>query len=113
MFRGVLQVEKGQSLALPPGSTVTVVLRVVGRNTKGPLATVSLPLDGVSFPAQFTVSRSDLREGLPDYVWEKDDIYLIATATTPKGKELAVGRSKSKFLAESGTHGVAYVTLER
>ena len=111
VMKGVLQMQPAVAQKFPAGSVATVAIRVVGRNTKGPLAQVVVPLDGRTFPAEFAVSRSDLREGVPDYLWQEEDLYIIATARTPAGKAVAVGRSKAKF--KDGEHQVAYVTLER
>lgn len=113
IFRGVLQVEK-KDLMLSEGTTATVALRVVGRNTKGPIASVVVPVGGAAFPIEFAVKRSDLRENLPEFIWLEDDIYLKADVTSASGKNLLVGRSKSKAVAEDGrpSHGTAYVTLE-
>ena len=97
--------------AIPAGSTATVVVRVVGRNTGGPLATLTLPVaDGSVFPLEYSVTRGDLREGLPDYIWEAEDIYVKADLTAPSGKEFAVGRGKSKF--KDNEHQISYVLLE-
>ena len=50
-MKGVLQLNKSDKLApLPEGTSAMVTLRVVGRNTKGALATSTVPLDGVEFP---------------------------------------------------------------
>ena len=111
VMRGVMQLSKGETLALAQGSTAQVVMRVVGRNSKGPLATITVPLDGVTFPVDFVVTRSDLREGAPDYLWQEEDLYIIASVLSPAGKAVSVGRSKAKF--KDGKHEVAYATLER
>jgi len=111
-MRGVLQA--AGPLTFPEGSIADVTLRVVGRNTKGPIAQLSVPLDGKSFPVEYVVSRSNLREGLPDYIWEADDIYVKAGVVTSKGKELYVGRSKAKAVQRDGrtVHDTAFLTLE-
>ena len=77
----------------------------------GPLATLTLPVaDGSVFPLEYSVTRGDLREGLPDYIWEAEDIYVKADLTAPSGKEFAVGRGKSKF--KDNEHQISYVLLE-
>jgi len=114
-MKGVLQLNKGEKLPpLPEGTVATVTLRVVGRNTKGALATATVPLDGVEFPAGFSVRRRDLRE-VPDYLWLEEDLYVRADEVTPKGASIAVGRAKAKAIKENDqpAHGVAYVTLDR
>ena len=114
VIKGVLQLEKGAKIATPSGTKAVVTLRVVGRNLKGPMATVEVPIGEASFPFEFTVSRADLREGLPDYIWKDDDIYLKADVLSPSGKVAAVGRSKAKAVTVDGVavHLPAYVTLE-
>ena len=111
VMRGVLQMDANIAKRVPAGSTATVVVRVVGRNTGGPLATLTLPVaDGSVFPLEYSVTRGDLREGLPDYIWEAEDIYVKADLTAPSGKEFAVGRGKSKF--KDNEHQISYVLLE-
>ena len=88
-----------------------VTLRVVGRNTKGPLATATFgPLDGASFPVSFAITRAQLREGVPDFLWQEEDIYIKVGINSASGKEIVAGKSKAKF--KDGTHEVGYVTLE-
>jgi len=87
---------------LPPGSTATVTARVVGRNTKGPLATLVVPdLDGASSPVDFAIRRANFRE-VPDFVWLDDDLYLKADVVS-NGKTLLVARGKSKGVAGDGS----------
>ena len=57
VMHGVLQLNKGESLALGPGASATVTMRVVGRNTKGPIATAVVPLEGASFPVRKITSH--------------------------------------------------------
>ena len=102
--------EQKMAAKVPDGSTATVVIRVVGRNTNGPLATVQVPLDGKTFPVDYAILKADLREGVPDYIWEDQDIYIKADVVTGKGKDYAVGRSKSKY--KDGVHQTAYLALE-
>lgn len=114
-MRGVLQMPAGTLQKLPAGSVATVLIRVVGRNTKGPLASVQVPLDASKFPVEYAISSSELREGLPDYIWREEDIYIKADAVTPAGKTYAEGRSKAKaVMGDDGkpTHKTAYLTLE-
>ena len=115
VMRGVLQLSKDAKLTPPAGSSATITLRVVGRNTNGPLAQGVVPIsEGTTFPLEFAVMRAQLREGVPDYVWEKEDIYIKADVNTAAGKELFVGRSKAKLKMDGDTpkREVAYVTLE-
>jgi hypothetical protein len=114
VMRGVLQMPADVAARIPAGSTATVAIRVVGRNSKGPLATVELPLDGRPFPVDYAVMRSDMREGVADFVWQAEDIYVKADVTTSAGKILAAGRSKAKAVNVDGapTHQTAYLTLE-
>ena len=109
VMRGVLQVDKGVTWpsSIPRGSKAIVTMRVIGRNSKGPLATLALPID--AFPLDFTISRRDLRD-VPDFVWASEDLYVKADVVTPDGRVVAVGRSKSKCV--DSIHGIAYVTLE-
>ena len=110
VMSGVLQSEaKGASL--PAGASVTITARVVGRNTKGPLAVKTVgPLDApLPLPSSFSLRRVDLREGVPDFLWAAEDIY-VRTEVTKGGKTLLDGRSKAKFKDEQ--HQTAYVTLE-
>lgn len=108
-----LQVPKGETVP-PTGSVAVVTLRVVGRNSKGPLATMNVPIDS-DFPISFTMTRSSLREGVPDFLWESEDIYVKADVVSPSGKSLVAGRSKAKFITVDGTpsHAPAYVTLDQ
>ena len=115
VMRGVLQMQKDVEARLPSNiKSAEVQIRVVGRNTKGPLATVEIPVEGTSFPIDYTISRSDLREGLADFIWLEEDIYVKADLKNTKDKVYAEGRSKAKFVNEDGkkTHKVAYLTLE-
>ena len=114
VMRGVLQ-RDAQQKPFPDGSIAEVTLRVVGRNTKGPISTVTLPLDGKTFPLEYSIVRSDLREDLPNYIWQADDIYIKADVRTASGKGLAEGRSKAKAVAQadgSTLHQTAYLLLE-
>ena len=113
-MRGVLQMDASAAARVPSGSKATVAIRVVGRNTKGPLATVELPLEGKSFPLEYAISRADLREGVADFIWLQEDIYIKADVTTAAGKDFAAGRSKAKAAVEDGvpSHKVAYLLLE-
>ena len=108
-MRGVLQVDKGVTWpsSIPRGSKAIVTMRVIGRNSKGPLATLALPID--AFPLDFTISRRDLRD-VPDFVWASEELYVKADVVAPDGRVVAVGRSKSKCV--DSIHGIAYVTLE-
>ena len=114
VMQGVLQMPANLVKKLPAGSTARVTLRVVGRNTKGPLAEVQLPLDDKVFPLDYTVSKAAMREGVPDFIWEAEDIYIKADVTTAAGKDYAEGRSKAKAVNVDGrpSHQVAYLTLE-
>ena len=85
---------------LPPGATATVTGRVVGRNTKGPLASVVVS-DLDSFPRDFTISRADFRE-VPDFVWLEEDIYLRADVEV-NGKKVLRAVSKAKAVAGDGS----------
>ena len=77
----VLQTPK--VFTVPPDAAAVVTARVVGRNTNGPLATTRYePLDG-PFPIAFAITRGDLREGVPDYVWSDEDIYLKIDLVRP------------------------------
>jgi hypothetical protein len=111
---GVLQMQKDVEARLPAGSVAKVTIRVVGRNTKGPLATIELPLEGKTFPIEFTISRADLREGVPDYIWVEDDIYVKGDVVSSSGSGYAEGRSKAKAGKADGVaiHQTAYLTLE-
>ena len=91
------------------GAEATVTLRVVGRNTKGPMGTLVIPVGGTKFPIDFAITRAELREGLPDFIWAEEDIYLAADVTN-SGKVLLKGKSKSKFA--DGVHKQAFVTCE-
>jgi len=113
IFRGVLQLPKGEAFAPAAGTTAQITLRVVGRNTKGPLGTLDVPLEGATFPVDFAITKGNMREGLPEFIWAEDDIYLKADVVTSTGKVIAGGKSKSKFTAADGTHGIAYVTVEK
>lgn len=87
---------------LPPGSTATVTARVVGRNTKGPLATLVVSdLDTASSPIDFAIRRSNFRE-VPDFVWLDDDLYLKADVIY-NGKTVMQGRGKAKGVAGDGS----------
>ena len=110
VMKGVLQMQPAVAQKIPAGSVATVAIRVVGRNTKGPLGTLQLPLDGRTFPIDYTVERNDLREGVPDFVWVDDDIYVFSEITAPSGKKYAEGRSKAKMKPEG--RQIAYLTLE-
>ena len=115
VMQGVLQMTANDAARVPSGSTATVVIRVVGRNTKGPLATVQVPLNGKTFPVEYSIVRADLREGVPDFLWQAEDIYVKADLTTPSGKDFAAGRSKAKAVTGADgqpSHKVAYLTLE-
>lgn len=115
VMQGVLQMPKEVSSRLPNNiKSAEVQIRVVGRNTKGPLATVDIPVVGKSFPLDYTVLRSDLREGVADFIWAEEDIYVKADLKTSDDKVFAVGRSKAKFVNEDGKpmHKIAYLTLE-
>lgn len=114
IFSGVLQ-SPTPDLKLANGALATVTLRVVGRNTNGPMGTLVVPVGGVKFPVGFAITRAQLREGLPDFVWLEDDIYLKVDVANAAGNLLLAGKSKSKFGPdESGksVHNTAYVTLE-
>jgi hypothetical protein len=114
IFNGVLQ-SPTPDLKLADGAQATVTLRVVGRNTNGPMGTLVVPVGGVQFPVGFAITRAQLREGMPDFVWLEDDIYLKVTVANAAGKVILAGKSKSKFGPdESGksVHKNAYVTLE-
>lgn len=113
VMHGVLQTTG--SAALPKDGSVVVTMRVVGRNTKGPLATVALPIpEGAVMPFPFAVTRSDIREGVPDFLWAAEDLYVRADTLSASGKTLATGRSKAKAKDVDGapTHGVAFTTME-
>lgn len=153
VMHGVLQASA--PLPVPSGGSAVVTLRVVGRNTNGPLATATVPLqDGAAWPLAFAVERSSLREargrphlripttpampcppsprrahtapprhcsysptttqGVNDFMWEREDLFVRADILTAAGKTVATGRSKAKAIDVSGTpgHGVAYVTIE-
>ena len=114
VMQGVLQMVPSLAERVPTGSVASVAVRVVGRNLKGPLATVQVPAEGKAFPIDYTIPRSSLREGLPDYIWLEEDIYIFAELMTPNGKKLAEGRSKAKFVMVDGqpAHKVAALSLE-
>ena len=114
VMRGVLQMEPALVGRMQPGATASVSIRVVGRNTKGPLATVAVPLEGKTFPIEYAVQRSSLRDGLADFVWLEEDIYVFAEAVSATGKKLAEGRSKAKFVRVDGepAHKIAALLLE-
>ena len=114
VMRGVLQMEPALASKVPSGSVASVAIRVVGRNTKGPLASLQVPLEGKTFPVEYSVERSNLREGLADFVWLEEDIYVYSALMTPSGKQLAEGRSKAKFIQVDGqpAHKVAALLLE-
>ena len=88
VMRGVLQVDKGVTWpsSIPRGSKAIVTMRVMGSNSKGPLATLALPID--AFPLDFTISRRDLRD-VPDFVWASEDLYVKADVVTPDGRVVA------------------------
>jgi hypothetical protein len=111
---GVLQMVPALAERVPAGSVATVAIRVVGRNLKGPLAQVQVPVEATEFPVSYTIPRSSLRDGLPDYIWLEEDIYVFAEVVTPTGKKLAEGRSKAKFVSVDGqpAHKVAALSLE-
>ena len=114
VMRGQLQMKQSLAAKLPAGCIASVAIRVVGRNTKGPLATIELPLEGKSFPIDYIVVRSNLREGVPDFLWAEEDIYVFSQVTRPDGKSIAEGRSKAKYKPEEGkpSRQVAYLSLE-
>jgi hypothetical protein len=90
-------------------------MRVVGRNTKGPLSTVTFTVpENAELPLPFAIRRADLRDGAPDYLWEKEDLYVRADLCTNSGKTIATGRSKAKAISVDGApaHAVAFVTME-
>ena len=74
VMRGVLQVDKGVTWpsSIPRGSKAIVTMRVIGRNSKGPLATLALPID--AFPLDFTTIRKRLVDGASPL--ELRDAYL-------------------------------------
>ena len=113
VLNGILQTPQ-TGFTLPDGASATITLRIVGRNTKGPIATIVLPVGGMSLPVNFAVTRQDMREGLQDFIWLEDDIYLKADVASKSGKVLLTGRSKSKAISENGkpAHATAYVTIE-
>lgn len=80
-------------IKLPPGATATITARVVGRNSKGPLATVVMSDLGPS-PVDFVITRADLRE-VPDFVWLDQDLY-IKVEVAYNDKPVLVGRGKAK-----------------
>ena len=114
VMRGQLQMTQGLASKLPAGCVASVAIRVVGRNTKGPLATIQVPLEGKGFPIDYTVVRSNLREGVPDFLWAEEDIYVFSQVLRPDGKSMAEGRSKAKYKPEEGkpSRQVAYLSLE-
>ena len=113
IFSGVLQLPKGAKFVPPPGTTASITLRVVGRNTNGPLGRLDVPLEGATFPVDFTIRRDNMRDGLPEFIWAEDDIYLKADVLSAKGDVIAAGKSKSKFVGDATpTHQIAYVTLD-
>ena len=79
VIQGVLQTR----LSLPDADAATVTIRVVGRNTKGPLATVTVPIDK-GFPLPFTIQKAALREGIPDFLWAEEDIYVRVCPPSPR-----------------------------
>ena len=109
----VLQSAKAMP-AFPEGTTAELTMRVVGRNTKGPLATAKVPLGGRELPAPLVLGRKDLREGVADFLWATDDIYVRADVISPTGKTSLTGRSKAKAVEVDGSpaHAAAFVTLE-
>jgi hypothetical protein len=113
VMHGMLQAST--PIPLPVGSKAVVTMRVVGRNTKGPLSTVTFTVpENAELPLPFAIRRSDLREGAPDYLWEKEDLYVRADLYTHSGKTIATGRSKAKAISVDGkpAHAVAYTTME-
>eukprot|EP00967_Tisochrysis_lutea_P114874 scaffold183530_cov27-Tisochrysis_lutea.AAC.1 len=113
VMHGVLQASA--PVPLPADGSAVITMRVVGRNTKGPLATMTLPLpEGSKLPLPFAITRSNLREGVADFLWEKEDLYVRADVLSPSGKLIASGRSKAKAIDVDGkpAHGVAFTTLE-
>lgn len=113
VMHGVLQATG--PIPLPIGSKAVVTMRVVGRNTKGPLSTVTFTVpENAELPLPFAIRRSDLREGAPDYLWEKEDLYVRADLYTHSGKTIATGRSKAKAISVDGkpAHAVAFTTME-
>jgi len=90
------------NVKLPPGATATITARVVGRNSKGPLATLVVQdLSASPSPVEFVITREDLRE-VPDFVWLDEDLYLKADVEY-QGKTLLVGRGKAKAVAGDGS----------
>lgn len=113
VMHGLLQ--SSAPVPLPPGGSAVVTMRVVGRNTKGPLAKMTLPLtEGMKLPLPFALDRSSFREGVVDFLWEAEDLYVFTEILAPSGKSIAVGRSKAKAIDVGGRpgHGVAFVNLE-
>ena len=55
-----------------------------------------------------------MTQGVNDFMWEREDLFVRADILTAAGKTVATGRSKAKAIDVSGTpgHGVAYVTIE-
>ena len=111
---GVLQMEAGAAAKVPADATATVFIRVVGRNSKGPLGTLQVPLDGKTFPVPYTITRANLREGVADFIWEGEDVYVAAVLATSAGKTIAEGKSKAKAVPVDGVpgHKTAFLQLE-
>jgi|TARA_B100000513_G_scaffold115385_1_gene50439 hypothetical protein len=95
-MRGVLQTSKGDAARLSDARSATVAMRVVGRNSKGPLALKErFEIDG-TFPREFSIVRSDFTREVPDFVWEGEDLYVKAEVFNGEGKLLGEGKSKAK-----------------
>lgn len=113
---GVLQMDKGTMSRLPNDlASAEVQLRVVGRNTMGPLATVQVPVEGRTFPLEYGISKADLREGVQDFIWLEQDIYVYSALNTASGKKWAEGRGKAKASKDEfgkPIHQISYLTLE-
>lgn len=96
IMRGVLQTSKGDAARLSDARSATVAMRVVGRNSKGPLALKErFEIDG-TFPREFSIVRSDFTREVPDFVWEGEDLYVKAEVFNGEGKLLGEGKSKAK-----------------
>ena len=65
----------------------------------------TVPVGGRS---NVVATRRDLREGMPEYIWEEQDVYVRAVVAAPSGKVLLDGRSKAKAMS----HAAAPVALE-
>ena len=96
IMRGVLQTSKGDAPRLSDARSATVAMRVVGRNSKGPLALKErFEIDG-TFPREFSIVRSDFTREVPDFVWEGEDLYVKAEVFNGEGKLLGEGKFKAK-----------------